>query len=64
MSDDKDPQAADILVPSKDPVKKDEDKPKANGDVKGKGKEEAEENDIVSPALAAIRSKSGEADVP
>lgn len=45
---DKNGQAFEIAVPSEDPEKKDEDKPKANGDVKGKGKEEKEEQEIVS----------------
>ena len=37
MPEDHDPLASDIAVPSKDPEQKD-DKPKVNGDVKGKGK--------------------------
>lgn len=40
-------QAADILVPAKDPEKKDEDKPKANGVGNGKLKEEKDEPEIV-----------------
>ncbi|WWD07723.1 hypothetical protein V865_005825 [Kwoniella europaea PYCC6329] len=38
----------DIAVPSTDPEKKDQDKPKANGDIKGKGKEDGGKEDDVS----------------
>lgn len=41
-------QAADIMVPAKDPEKKDDDKPKAIGD--GKLKDEKDEPEIVSSA--------------
>ena len=41
-------QASTIPVLAKDPEKPDEDKPKANGDVKGKGKDESDEPEIVS----------------
>ena len=44
-------QAADIQVLSKDPEKKDDDKPKANGN--GKLKEEKAEPEIVSSSLLA-----------
>ena len=47
MSQDKDPQAEEIAVLSKDPENKDGDKPKPNGDIKGKGKEESDEPEIV-----------------
>ncbi|WWC67906.1 uncharacterized protein I206_101824 [Kwoniella pini CBS 10737] len=43
---DSDRPTFDIAVPSKDPEKKDEDKPKSNGDLKGKGKDESKEEDI------------------
>lgn len=45
-SGDHDPQASEILVPSTDPEKK-EDGKKANGDLKGKGKDEKEGPEIV-----------------
>lgn len=41
-------QAADIPVLSKDPEKKDDDKPKANG-ANGKLKDEKDEPEIVCP---------------
>lgn len=48
MSDDHDPLASEIVVPSEDPERKDTEKPKTNGDVKGKGKEESkDEPEIV-----------------
>ena len=40
-------QASDIQVLSKDPEKKDGDKPKANGTGNGKLKEEKDEPEIV-----------------
>ena len=42
-----DAQAWEIAVPSTDPEVQD-DKPKHTEDVKGKGKDESEEQDIVS----------------
>ncbi len=50
MSDDHDPLASEIVVPSEDPKQKDKDKdqPRMNGDVKGKGKDESsDEPEIV-----------------
>jgi len=41
---------SEIAVPSEDPKKKEDekDKPKINGDVKGKGKDDSDVPDIVS----------------
>ncbi len=52
-SDEHDPQASEILVPSTDPEKKEEPK-KVNGDIKGKGKDEADEPEIVSLGVEDI----------
>lgn len=51
MSNPNDNRATDsIPVLSADPEKKDDEKPKANGDAKGKGKgDEKEEPEMVSP---------------
>lgn len=47
--------ASEILVPSTDPKKAD-DKPKANGDAKGKGKgDEKDQPDIVSSSPEILR---------
>ena len=51
MSGEDNRQASEILVPSTDPEKKDDDKPKANGELK-KGKDEKEQPDIVCSRLA------------
>ncbi|CAD6580866.1 MAG: proteasome regulatory particle base subunit, partial [Tremellales sp. Tagirdzhanova-0007] len=47
MPEDHDPLASDIAVPSKDPEQKD-DKPKVNGDVKGKGKGDLNDEPEIS----------------
>ena len=47
MANDNDPLASEIAVPSEDP-KKNDNQPKTNGDVKGKGKDDVKgEADIV-----------------
>jgi len=54
---DNDPQASTIPVLSTDPEKKEEKK--ANGDAKGKGKEESDVPDIVrqpSSSYASLRN--------
>ena len=50
-------QAADIQVLSKDPEKKDDDKPKANGN--GKLKEEKAEPEIVRTRLESLNQYLG-----
>ncbi|WRT64812.1 uncharacterized protein IL334_001748 [Kwoniella shivajii] len=48
----------DIAVPSTDPEKKDEDKPKANGDLKGKGKDESEKDEFTDMSEEDLQLKA------
>jgi hypothetical protein len=51
MGEEENRPAFDIAVPSKDPEKKDEDKPKSNGHWGGKLKDEKDEPEIVGPTI-------------
>nr|XP_018265646.1 26S proteasome regulatory subunit N1 [Kwoniella dejecticola CBS 10117]OBR87804.1 26S proteasome regulatory subunit N1 [Kwoniella dejecticola CBS 10117] len=57
---DSDRPTFDIAVPSKDPEKKDEDKPKANGngDLKGKGKDDGKDDDVTEMSEEDLQLKA------
>lgn len=58
MAEDHDPQASEIMVPSTDPEKKEEPK-KANGDLKGKGKDDSDVADIVRRSSCSRNGADG-----
>lgn len=59
MSEDREPLTSEIAVLSQDPEQKNGDKPKPNGDIKGKGKDETKDEPEIVRSIPHVGPSPG-----